>query len=116
MNLVHPSPKIGDITSNRPYDLNYDLQNTKSKSNPVNVIFKNISYTVQVEKKVDHFQIPCKKETEPKHILKSVSGIFKAGEITAILGASGAGKTSLMNIIACRVAHKSEGKLYANTT
>ena len=65
---------------------------------------------------MDHFQLPCKKQTEPKHILKNVSGIFKAGEITAILGASGAGKTSLLNIIACRVAHKSEGKLYANTT
>jgi ABC-type lipoprotein export system ATPase subunit len=30
------------------------------------------------------------------------------------MGASGAGKTTLLNILACRVDHKSEGKLYAN--
>jgi len=45
-----------------------------------------------------------------------VTGIFKAGEVSAILGASGAGKTTLLNIIACRVSHKSAGKLYANKT
>jgi len=30
------------------------------------------------------------------------------------MGASGAGKTTLLNILACRVSHQSEGKLYAN--
>jgi len=35
-----------------------------------------------------------------KTILKELSGRFKSGELTAILGPSGAGKTSLMNILA----------------
>jgi len=51
---------------------------------------------------------------ETKHIIKNVSGVFKAGEVSAILGASGAGKTSLLNIVACRISHKSKGKLCAN--
>ena len=41
--------------------------------------------------------------------------MFKAGEVTAILGASGAGKTSLLNILACRI-DMTQGDLYANTT
>jgi ATP-binding cassette, subfamily G (WHITE), eye pigment precursor transporter len=46
-----------------------------------------------------------------------VSGIFKAGEVTAIMGASGAGKTTLLNVLACRVPSKHlEGKIKANDT
>ncbi len=30
------------------------------------------------------------------------------------MGASGAGKTTLLNVLACRVNHNEEGKLYAN--
>lgn len=35
-----------------------------------------------------------------KRILQQMSGTFKSGQLTAILGPSGAGKTSLMNILA----------------
>lgn len=35
--------------------------------------------------------------------------------MTAILGASGAGKTSLLNILACRI-DKEQGELRANST
>ncbi|XP_066247264.1 ATP-binding cassette subfamily G member 4 [Euwallacea similis] len=34
-----------------------------------------------------------------KKILKGISGLFKSGELTAIMGPSGAGKTSLLNIL-----------------
>ena len=32
------------------------------------------------------------------------------------MGASGAGKTSLMNILACRISHQSDGKLLVNSS
>lgn len=35
-----------------------------------------------------------------KQILHKISGTFKSGKLTAILGPSGAGKTTLMNILA----------------
>lgn len=34
-----------------------------------------------------------------KKVVKGVTGLFKSGELTAIMGPSGAGKTSLLNIL-----------------
>lgn len=55
-------------------------------------------------------------------ILNNISGICKHGEISAILGSSGAGKTSLLNLMCQRVstsftikvrgAIKANGKVY----
>ena len=39
-------------------------------------------------------------------LLNNVSGIFKAGELTAIMGASGAGKTTLLNVLAGRISSR----------
>jgi ABC-type multidrug transport system ATPase subunit len=68
-----------------------------------------------------HFNLPCQKTSMlpfftivstshffspsrwivavPKQVLKGVSGTFKSGELTAIMGPSGAGKTSLLNLL-----------------
>lgn len=49
------------------------------KENPINLVFKDICYEVEVTKESEDFQLPCCREKETKHILKNVSGICKAG-------------------------------------
>ena len=55
---------------------------------------------------------------ERRTILNDISGVCPGGYITAILGSSGAGKTSLLNVLACRITNtpltKLEGTLTAN--
>ncbi|KAF9901524.1 hypothetical protein BX616_002228 [Lobosporangium transversale] len=65
---------------------------------PATLMFKDMSYTVG-----------------GKEVLRQVSGIVKPGQVMAIMGASGAGKTSLLDILARR--HKSgtvHGNIYVN--
>lgn len=57
--------------------------------------WKDLSYTVRAEKK-------------DKQLLNKVSGYCKAGTITALMGSSGAGKTTLMDVLAAR---KAEGTI-----
>ncbi|KAF9196484.1 hypothetical protein BGZ50_000104 [Haplosporangium sp. Z 11] len=65
---------------------------------PATLMFKDMSYTVG-----------------GKEVLTQVSGLVKPGQVMAIMGASGAGKTSLLDILAKR--HKSgsvHGHIYVN--
>lgn len=56
------------------------------------------------------------KKKQEKIILDHLSGQARPGETTAILGASGAGKTSLFGVLAGRIQHKShlriQGQVY----
>lgn len=55
----------------------------------------NLSYTVQADGK-------------PRQLLNDVFGYCKAGSLTALMGSSGAGKTTLMDVLAAR---KTDGEI-----
>jgi|JI6StandDraft_1071083.scaffolds.fasta_scaffold01238_14 ABC-type multidrug transport system ATPase subunit len=68
---------------------------------PIDIVFQHLSYTVEVP---DENRTICNRLPNiKKEILKDVTGIIPHGKVTAIMGASGAGKTSLLNILACRI-------------
>lgn len=69
------------------------------------IIYNHLYYTVKLKKK----ELPkdrkerrkAKKEgADKKDILSNIDGLFKPGRLTAIIGSSGAGKTSLLSVIA----------------
>ena len=66
------------------------------------VLYKNTS----VSKSFSRFKAVKNYEeiedTETVRILSDVSGVAKPGDLIAIMGASGSGKTSLLNTLACR--------------
>ena len=77
----------------------------KTKKLPIKLTWKDVSFSV-VQK---HKQSFCKQQTKSElHILKSVSGYAMPGTTTFIMGASGSGKTSLLNLISDRVRNSAD--------
>ncbi|GLT27269.1 hypothetical protein SLA2020_022810 [Shorea laevis] len=60
--------------------------------------FHNVSYFVDMPKEMSAQGIPEKK----LQLLSNVSGVFSPGVLTALVGSSGAGKTTLMDVLAGR--------------
>jgi ABC-type multidrug transport system ATPase subunit len=64
---------------------------------PANITFTDVSYSVKSSISNDTIEL-----------LKGVDGYFVAGKMTALMGSSGAGKTTLMDVLALR---KTSGEL-----
>ncbi|MBA0732637.1 hypothetical protein Gogos_016713, partial [Gossypium gossypioides] len=64
---------------------------------PITLSFENVHYFVDTPKKFR------KKVLNKKlHLLQDISGAFRPGVLTALMGASGAGKTTLMDVLSGR--------------
>ena len=77
---------------------------------PIDLVFENLSYTV-----TDKVQSKILKKDIKKCILNNLTGYFSHGRLTGIMGPSGAGKTSLMEIISGQSKSGNvTGNLYLN--
>ena len=67
---------------------------------PIDIMWEHVS-----------LRVPVKGSKTKKAVLLDVSGKVHAGEVSAIMGASGCGKTSLLNVLAGRVQAVNGGEL-----
>lgn len=65
---------------------------------PLTMTFHNVNYFVDMPKEMRLKGIPEKK----LQLLSKVRGVFSPGVLTALVGSSGAGKTTLMDVLAGR--------------
>ncbi|KAJ3164080.1 ATP-binding cassette sub- G member 1 [Irineochytrium annulatum] len=79
-------------------------ENMLDEKDRMEVVFRNLDYTIRVRgaapPPVEGGKQSKKRPMVDKHILKGVTGVFRPGRLTAVMGASGAGKTSLLQIVA----------------
>ncbi|XP_012480072.1 pleiotropic drug resistance protein 3 [Gossypium raimondii] len=64
---------------------------------PITLSFENVHYFVDTPKKFRE-----KVLNKKLHLLQDISGAFRPGVLTALMGASGAGKTTLMDVLSGR--------------
>ncbi|PKA63442.1 putative pleiotropic drug resistance protein 2 [Apostasia shenzhenica] len=86
---------------------NDDEATTESKPNkkgmvlpftPLSMTFDNIRYSVDMPEEMKAKGV----QEDRLELLKSISGTFRPGVLTALMGVSGAGKTTLMDVLAGR--------------
>ncbi|EEF36755.1 ABC transporter G family member 31 [Ricinus communis] len=83
--------QISSLESNRRKGMILPFQ-------PLTMTFHNVNYFVDMPKEMSKQGVPEKK----LQLLSNVSGVFSPGVLTALVGASGAGKTTLMDVLAGR--------------
>lgn len=75
----------------------YNNRILHSSSKGVDLTFEKVSYSVELE------QPSCFSKRITKTILENMSGLCRAGEMTAIMGSSGSGKTTLLSVLSKRI-------------
>ncbi|CDW73845.1 abc transporter family protein [Stylonychia lemnae] len=101
-------------------DLFKAVQNAiERRKNPVKLTFENLEYEVEVKLNAQDAKAKGQK-TMRQRIVKGASGYALPGQALYIMGSSGAGKTSLLNLISDRIAstraNKMSGKVLINDT
>lgn len=97
---VNPSPMTGQTTCREACQVSVKVRNLSIKVDPAALSpFSSLS-ALQARLFNQSAKFP------PKHILRDVSADLPGGSLTAIIGASGSGKTSLLNAISHRVKDK----------
>ncbi|TPX41263.1 hypothetical protein SeLEV6574_g06180 [Synchytrium endobioticum] len=74
-----------------------------AQGSQVEIVFRDLAYSIDVPAPatvVANQPRFARKLMMSKPILKGVSGVFKPGRLCAVMGASGAGKTSLLQVLA----------------
>ncbi|KAL9367913.1 hypothetical protein Peur_039112 [Populus x canadensis] len=95
----------GNDARAQEFELNRSSLNEGSKNKgmilpfqPLTMTFHNVNYFVDMPKEMSKQGITEKK----LQLLSNVSGVFSPGVLTALVGSSGAGKTTLMDVLAGR--------------
>ena len=90
-----PTGKIGQSA------LSAHFANSRQGDGKIVLEWSNLSFSMLVKDTTK--SKPCAAVMKRKDILKNVSGRTESGELLAIMGPTGCGKTSLLNILAARV-------------
>lgn len=77
---------------------------------PIHNLISRNQYKSSANRTSNQVEIFSRKE--PVTIIQQISGSFKSGELTAVMGPSGAGKTSLLNFLSRRRETGYTGQLY----
>nr|GMC73338.1 pleiotropic drug resistance protein 1-like [Ipomoea batatas] len=94
--------KVSDGISNRKHGMILPFE-------PHSIAFNEIKYSVDMPQEMKIQGV----EDNRLELLKGVSGAFRPGVLTALMGVSGAGKTTLMDVLAGR---KTGGYIEGNIT